>query len=391
MAHSAADHPFTTDLTSGLDSGRVFGLDSGLVSEAEFVPAAMRWHFSPATGSPYWLKRAAELDFDPLTDVNTWADLARFPDVSEEWRDIPVDALVPAGASRNQDAWDFQVFDSGGTTGRPKRIVESTSRRGGVRWVSEVLAAHGVPGEGEGQWLHLGPTGPHIVGRSVGLLAQLRRTFCHFIDFDPRWVKACVKQGRGEEAGRYVQHILAQARDVLATQPVSVLFATPPVLEAVAADERLLDLVRRKVRGIVWAGTSVSPETLRVLEEEVFPQAALVGLYGNTMMGIAPQRPRSARRRTDGEQDAHPCVFVPYHPFSRVQVVDPEDGVTPVGYGERGQARVSLVSRDLLLPWTLERDSVIRVEPTSAYPQDGLAEVRPLVAQGGPAAVEGVY
>ncbi|MFI1026997.1 phenazine biosynthesis protein [Streptomyces sp. NPDC020951] len=373
MAHHAVDHPFTT----------------GLTSEAEFIPAAMRWHFSPATGSPYWVKRAAELDFDPLTDVRTWADLARFPDVSEEWRDIPVDALVPVGAS--QDAWDFQVFDSGGTTGRPKRIVESTSRRSGVRWVSEVLAEHGVPGEGEGQWLHLGPTGPHIVGRSVGLLARLRRTFCHFIDFDPRWVKACVKQGRGEEAGRYVKHILAQARDVLATQPVSVLFATPPVLESLAADERLLDLVRLKVRGIVWAGTSVSPETLRVLEEEVFPQAALVGLYGNTMMGIAPQRPKSGGGGGGGEREAHSCVFVPFHPFSRVQVVDPEDTVTPVGYGERGQARVSLISRDLLLPWTLERDSVIRVEPTSAYPQDGLADVRPLVAQGGPAAVEGVY
>ncbi|MDG4863447.1 phenazine biosynthesis protein [Streptomyces sp. T-3] len=353
------------------------------IAPEEFIHAAMQWHFSPSTGSPYWVKRAAELDFDPLTDIHTWDDLARFPDVSEEWRDISVDALVPAGLGRV--AWDFQVFDSGGTTGRPKRIVESKSRLAGVRWVSGVLAEHNVPGEGDGHWLHLGPTGPHIVGRSVGLLARLRRTFCHFIDFDPRWVKACVKEGRADDAARYVRHILAQARDVLSTQPVSVLFATPPVLEALAADEALLDLVRQNVRGIIWAGTSASPETLRTLEEEIFPQAAVVGLYGNTMMGIAPQRPRT------GQQGELPCVFVPFHPFSRVQVVDPEDTGTPVAYGERGQVRISLLSRDLLLPWTLERDSVLRVEPTAAYPQDGLADIRPLDTAGAPATVEGVY
>ncbi|MGW0087025.1 phenazine biosynthesis protein [Streptomyces sp. NPDC003393] len=349
----------------------------------EFVRAAMQWHFSPETGSPYWVKKAAELAFDPLTDIRSWADLDLFPDVGEEWRDIPVDDLVPVGTLR--EPWEFQVFDSGGTTGRPKRIVEAHSRRNGVLWVSEVLAEHGVPGEGDGHWLHLGPTGPHIVGRSVGLLARLRRTFCHCIDFDPRWVKGSVKAGRTDEAARYVRHILAQAEDVLTTQPVSVLFATPPVLEALAADEKLLDLVQRKVRGIIWAGTSVSPETLHVLEEEVFPDAVMVGLYGNTMMGIAPQRPRSAA-------DEDGCVFVPFHPFSHVRVVDPENTTREVDYGERGQARISLVSRDLLLPWTLERDAVLRVAPTRAYPQDALADIRPLTAEGGgTAVVEGVY
>jgi hypothetical protein len=351
--------------------------------EQDFIRAAMQWHFSPATGSPYWVKRAAELDFDPLTDIRTWADLDRFPDVSEEWRDISVDTLIPSGIGR--EGWDFQVFDSGGTTGRPKRIVESRSRRNGVLWVSEVLADHGFPGEGAGQWLHLGPTGPHIVGRSIGILAQLRGTVCHYIDFDPRWVKASLKQGRAEEAKRYVKHILAQAEDVLSTQPVSVLFATPPVLEAIAADEKLLDLVQRKVRGVIWAGTSVSPATLQAFEEEVFPEAAIVGLYGNTMMGIAPQRPKAADRA--GEQ----CVFIPFHPFSRVNVVDPENTAATVGYGERGQAKISLVSRDLLLPWTLERDSVLRIEPTPDYPQDGLAEIRPLTVAGDQPAVEGVY
>ncbi|MGW6912687.1 phenazine biosynthesis protein [Kitasatospora sp. NPDC054939] len=352
------------------------------LSPEDFVRAAMEWHFSPATGSPFWVKRAAELPFDPLRDIRSWADLDLFPDVSEEWRDVSVDELVPAGIDRTD--WDFQVFDSGGTTGRPKRIVESRSRRAGVSWVSEVLAEHGVPGEGAGHWLHIGPTGPHIVGRSVGLLAQLRRTFCHYLDFDPRWVKRAAKQRQTDEVARYVGHLLDQALDVLRSQPVSVLFATPPVLEAIAARDDVLDLVRQKVRGIIWAGTSIGTETLRALETEVFPDAALVGLYGNTMMGIAPQRPRTP-------EDTEDCVFVPYHPYSRLRLVDPADPTREVGYGERGQARISLLSRDLLLPWTLERDVALRIPPTAAYPQDGVADVRPPESAGPSAVVEGVY
>lgn len=349
----------------------------------DFVQAAMEWHFSPATGSPFWVKRATELPFDPRRDIRTWEDLDLFPDVSEEWRDVPVDQLVPAGIDRK--GWDFQVFDSGGTTGRPKRIVESRSRRQGVEWVSEVLDAHGVPGEGDGHWLHIGPTGPHIVGRSIGLLAHQRQTFCHFIDFDPRWVKGLAKQGRSEEVGRYVRHILDQVLDVLRTQPVSVVFATPPVLEAIAADDTVLELVQKRARGIIWAGTSIGAETLYTLETEIFPDAAVVGMYGNTMMGIAPQRPKGS-----GEEDGS-CVFIPYHPFSRVKLVDPEDPSREVPYGERGQARISLVSRDLLLPWTLERDTALRIRPDSTYPQDGVADVRPPVSGSAPAIVEGVY
>lgn len=349
----------------------------------EFIQAAMEWHFSPTTGSPFWVKRAAELPFDPRRDIRTWEDLDLFPDVSEEWRDVPVDQLVPAGIDRH--GWDFQVFDSGGTTGRPKRIVESRSRRLGVEWVSKVLDEHGIPGEGDGHWLHIGPTGPHIVGRSIGLLAQQRQTFCHYIDFDPRWVKRLAKQGQTDDVVRYVRHILDQALDILRTQPVSVLFATPPVLEAIAAHDDMLDLVQQRVRGIIWAGTSIGAETLHTLETEVFPDAAVVGLYGNTMMGIAPQRPR------EPGQDDEGCVFIPYHPYSRVRLVDSEDTVREVAYGERGQARISLVSRDLLLPWTLERDVALRIRPNAAYPQDGVADVRPPASGNAPAVVEGVY
>lgn len=52
----------------------------GITSRAE-----LGGHFGPDTGSPFWLARAASLDFDPLSDVRTYDDLSEekaFPQVT---------------------------------------------------------------------------------------------------------------------------------------------------------------------------------------------------------------------------------------------------------------------------------------------------------------------
>src|SRR4030088_1884126 len=87
----------------------------------EFIRAAMEWHFSPATGSPYWLERAELLDFDPRTDVRSFEDLALFPNVTNELRDVQAEDLIPRGYGPHPEV--VGVFESGGTTGAPKRIV----------------------------------------------------------------------------------------------------------------------------------------------------------------------------------------------------------------------------------------------------------------------------
>jgi hypothetical protein len=51
-----------------------------------YLQAAVQWHFSPETGSPYWLDRAKALDFNPLTDVKSFEDLALFPNIVDELR-----------------------------------------------------------------------------------------------------------------------------------------------------------------------------------------------------------------------------------------------------------------------------------------------------------------
>ena len=62
------------------------------------VRDTMRWHFSPETGSPFWLEFAKKLDFDPRRDVRSFDDLRRFPAFEDDWlRGGPVERWVPKG------------------------------------------------------------------------------------------------------------------------------------------------------------------------------------------------------------------------------------------------------------------------------------------------------
>src|SRR4051812_21757566 len=87
----------------------------------EFLRAAMRWHFSPDTGSPFWLDIARTLDFDPVADVTGFDDLALFPNVADRLRETRAEDLVPRGYGPDPDV--VGVYESGGTTGAPKRVV----------------------------------------------------------------------------------------------------------------------------------------------------------------------------------------------------------------------------------------------------------------------------
>lgn len=80
-----------------------------------YLQTAAQWHFSPETGFPYWLERAKVLDFDPLTEVKTLEDPARFPDIVGELHDVAVRNRVPRGYGTNPPT--PLVFETGDSTG----------------------------------------------------------------------------------------------------------------------------------------------------------------------------------------------------------------------------------------------------------------------------------
>jgi hypothetical protein len=343
----------------------------------ELVRAAMAWHFDPATGSAFWLSRAAELDFDPRHDIRGHADLSRFPDVSARLRTVPAADLVPRGYGAEPDI--VGVFESGGTTGPPKRVVCLRD------WLDQLLTwddSHlDVAGFPRGvDWLGLVPTGPHIVGEFVRRIARRRGGVTHLIDLDPRWVKRLIADGRADEADAYSRHLVEQATHVLRTQNIGVLTVTPPLLERIARNDELVGLIDRNVRAIRWGGTRMDADSLDIYRTEIFPRTVLFGHYGSTTtLGFAGQR-----------HDAPDCVFDPFAPYTTFSVVDPATR-QPVGYGERGQVVTHHVSRSFLLPNNLERDLAVRVPGPDGQPGDSVAEVGPVPHFENEAVIEGVY
>ncbi len=341
-----------------------------------YLRAAIAWHFGADTGSPFWLRAAQRLDFDPLTDVQTFADLRRFPNLVDKLRDVAVEDLIPRGYSAPLPI--PRVFESGGTTGAPKRTAQLPDWVEQVtRWQIEDFTAGGfVPGGG---LLCLMPSGPHGVGHFDRMVAERLGSVFHAIDLDPRWVKKLAARHATTEMAAYVAHVLEQARDVLNTQDVVNLHATPPLVEAIARDDGLVDLVNRKIRYLLLSGAHVDMDTLDLLDQ-IFPDTAIAVAFGSTM--VASQ----AATRIDGDS----IVFDPRSPYVFFRVIGPDSGVE-VPYGERGQVVMNHISKGMFIPNNLERDTAIRMPGPDGQIGDSVSEVAPVAVFGGEPVIEGVY
>jgi phenylacetate-coenzyme A ligase PaaK-like adenylate-forming protein len=346
----------------------------------ELIRAAMEWHFSPETGAPFWLERARSLDFDPRTDVRSHDDLRLFPNVAAELREVLATDLIPKGYGPRPEV--LGIFESGGTTGPPKRVVlmrDWMDRM--IGWMNANCDAHGF--ERGANWLGLVPTGPHVVGELFRWSATTHGSHAFTLDLDPRWVKKLISRGSGQEAHAYAEHLIDQAAFVLRSQDIGVLMITPPLMELFAQRDDLVELINEKVHAIRWGGTQLDPDSRRLYQTEVFPGVAICGNYGSTMMlGVAAERPNLA-------SDAH-CVFDALSPYITFSVVDPGSG-RAVGYGERGQVVVNHVSKSFLLPNNLERDLAIRIEAPDGGVGDSVADIAPVATFENEAVVEGVY
>jgi hypothetical protein len=134
-----------------------------------YLQAVLHWHFGPDTGSRYWLKRAEMLDFNPLTDVKTFEDLSLFPNIVDELRDVDVRDLVPAGYGPNPPV--PAVYESGGTTGAPKRAILMPD------WEEQITTWYAAdlleqPGLRNGGLLMVGPLVRTCSGRCSGGLRR---------------------------------------------------------------------------------------------------------------------------------------------------------------------------------------------------------------------------
>jgi phenylacetate-coenzyme A ligase PaaK-like adenylate-forming protein len=339
----------------------------------------MNWHFSPHTGSPFWLDMRKTLDFDPLHDINTFTDLTLFPDVADLLRELPVESLIPRGLHDSKIAG---VFESGGTTGRAKRIIVFQE------WLDELVKwrlRDWLSGDKEkpGNTLALIPTGPHIVGAINRCRAQEKGGLFFSIDLDPRWVKKCIQKNDMTSTHAYAMHIVNQAEDILFSQSIQYLIVTPPILEQMAKRPELVVRMNQTLKEITWGGTHMDPDTQIFLQSVVFPNIPINASYGSTMI-LGETKSRIESNLT------LPVIFDSFAPYIMLEVVD-SHSLKPVEFGERGRVIMHHLSRYAFFPNILERDTAIRVPRNDGFPGASVSQVSPLPTINGHAVIEGVY
>ncbi len=330
---------------------------------------SVQWHFNPETGSPYWLEKAKDFDFDPLTDVNCFEDLNKFPLFEDdELRGGPVDRWIPK-ALRGKPTY---VFETGGTTGIPKSRVVIDDFRIDYENFSDTLPDESFP-KGS-NWLMLGPSGPRRLRLAVEHMAQYRGGISFCVDLDPRWVVKLIKKGKIDEVKEYSAHVIDQAMAILgAGHEIKCMFTTPKLLEALAM--RLLDegssIEEAGIKGIFCGGTEFTQQWYRFAREELLGENVYITpTYGNTLMGLACGRP------FDPADDYKITYYAP-QPRAVIRVVDFDDHTKVVGYGETGRVKLFTMTKELFIPGFLERDEGEREVPHAKYPWDGVSGVRP--------------
>lgn len=340
------------------------------------VREIIAWHFSPETGSPFWLDWAKQNDFDPIQAVSCAADLSKFPHFQDEWlRDLPNEVWVPKAYTGRP----FFVFETGGTTGMPKQRIGWEDHLRDYEEFSEGLDERFFPKGAN--WLMLGPTGPRRLRLAIEHLANFRGGSCYHVDLDPRWVKRLIGDKEFETAKKYKKHCVEQGATLLKHRKINCLFTTPLLLEAL---DEFVNVPDAGIKGVFCGGTSMNPQTVRFLIEEILDnRAQFVPTYGNTLMGLARSRPLS-------REDNYSITYHAPQPRAVLRVVDPNDTQVTVDYGAWGRVELSTLTKEFFMPRFLERDEAIRREPWGHFPWDGVGEVRPFGALE-TKAIEGVY
>lgn len=333
-------------------------------------------HFDPDSGSRFWLERQQKLGINAIEQIRTINDLGLLgPMAVEELQNRPMEDFIPASHQRH--TCELIIAETGGTLGRPKFAIHW--RREFQRAFIEpfVLAARRFEFPYGKNWLYIGPTGPHIIGIAARSCARVMNSADPFmVDFDPRWARTLAPGSFAQK--RYLQHVEAQALNVIKTQNIGVLFATPAVLDSLA---RQIDTGQREpIAGLHLGGMSVSPSFRKTLAEQ-FPNAVILSGYGNTLFGMAPELHYSEKN----DIDYFPLGTRLIYSVVDYNVPDEQDRIgAMLDYGQRGQVMVHRLDEMQLIVNMLERDQAIRVAVppccrADGFILDGLRDPQPIV------------
>jgi hypothetical protein len=352
----------------------------------QYINNILALHFHPEQGSPFWLERQHQLDFNVRGEIRSRQDFHRLgPMDITALRTRPITDFIPRALHR--DISTFLLSETGGTTGDPCRRVFSPQEFHDAfiaPWLKAV-AEHNFPSGG--RWLFVGPGGPHIIDRSARFMARSLDSLEPFtVDCDVRWIKRQAKGSMGLKL--YMDHVLAQATNIISQQEISTLFTTPPLLEALA--EVMRPDQKEQILGIHTGGMNLEPQTALALQGH-FPNAVILPGYGNSLFGVTFPQVRDGKGSEAEAESPSPRtlerlqddVFLVQDPALWLQLAPipgneqaAQDLITCVAPGQRGRVILHRLDPSFLILNLAERDTAVAV--ACANGEMGLARIAPL-------------
>ena len=352
---------------------------------ASLIEEIIAVHFDPRTGSAYWLDQGKKLGLDARKEITSCEAFHLFgPMDTEALRTRPLLDFIPR--KFHPELPDMILAESGGTTGAPIRRVYRPREFSAAFVDSWKRAANARNFPRGGNWLFVGPSGPHVIGQSARAMARSLGSLEPFsVDCDVRWIK---RQSPGSLGFTlYLDHVLDQAMNVIQTQNIEVLLITPPLLLALA--ERMTPEERQRIRGIHLAGMSLTVADSETIRHQLFPHAVVLPGYGNSLLGVLFEHvpPASGEPPTYVLDD--PALWLQLIAFQEDTPIA-SDLATTLKPGQRGRVVAHRLDPSFLLLNMVERDTACYAAPTDGEgccAVTAVEPIRPLVSTKN----EGVY
>jgi thienamycin biosynthesis protein ThnN len=297
----------------------------------------LRLHLDPSMGAPYWLERARELAIR-VEELHTFEDLLRFGEFDREaaaarpYRDF-IPRHVLAESPR------LILGETGGTTGAPLTSAwqHAEFATAFIDPLVNLLESRRVTSLR--QWLFVGPTGPHIIGKAAEALAvATTNTDALRVDFDPRWHRKLVPGSFA--ATRHLEHLVEQTRTLLLREEIDALFITPSVLTRLLSEEAE---ALHNLRLVHLGGQSIGPEETTRLRAALPNGAMLINGYGNSLFGCIVEEEEAVTYRFPEDR-------------YELRLCAPGDFAREVNAGETGQVVSYRFDETTMLLNVVERD-----------------------------------
>ena len=309
------------------------------------VREIVRWHFSPDTGTPFWLEKAKSLKFNPLKDVKGFDDLKLFGLFEDEWlRGGPVRRWVPEGAARTSRSTSSRPA---APPASPRAASSSTTSASTTRCSATRCRTSSSP-RGR-NWLMLGPSGPRRLRLAVEHLCPVprRHLLLHRprpalggqahqegLDGAPEGVPGALhRPGDDDPVGRARHQVHVHDAEA----------ARRPVRAAGEGGHRASP--RPGITGIFCGGTEMTSQWIRFAIEEY--------------LGAGRVHRADLRQHADGPGGGRDAdgggrtTRSPTTPRSRgpwPQVVDFDDYDKVVDYGQTGRVLLTTLTKEFFVP-----------------------------------------